>query len=158
MVRMVGSGEWTNGRGSRIRSHGNCIDTRTNGNTRTEVKDSLINIMLRTSLYTPRLHTQYRLVRALSAQERVCAEAFPISSTLSNTSENLIRPRHKYGEHTRSHPRFINGPSATCAPLPLNSSPILRPRVLIKVRLKLQKRSDRRMTIGLISDSRSSCV
>ena len=67
--------------------NGPLIDATTNDKRKErKVKDSLINIMLRTSLYTPRLHTQNRLVRALSAQEGVCAEAFPVSSALGYTA------------------------------------------------------------------------
>ena len=137
MAQRVGSGERTNGRGSRIRSHGNCIGTRTNRNQRTEVKDSLINVMLRTSLYASRLHTQDRLVRALPAQEWVCAEAFPISTSLDR-SVALVTQLEKAHELTSGTlPRFIIGPSATFMPFALNSFPIAMPRFLNRLRCQV---------------------
>lgn len=48
--------------------------------------DILIDEMFRTGLYTAFLHTQNCLVSSFSGKEGVCAEAFPVPSTLSNAS------------------------------------------------------------------------
>src|SRR6266567_30973 len=51
------------------------------------VKDLLIDIMLRAGLNTGRLHAENGLICSNAGQERVRAEALPVASALSYTSD-----------------------------------------------------------------------